>query len=432
MHFVIASLAEITTAGIRRSCRWFLFSFSTLVLATGVSASQSPFSLKIAEPTGPQKSGSELRLRITVTNTSDREITFITTPGQVPEDDFQYELMVRDERGQSAPPSAFMRTRDPRLPMYSGSRIGKSVRPSESFVDEVNVTRFFDLSRPGKYTISVARPNPPRQNLGDGKVQSNSVTVTVVAAVLDLTAQVPSDEQGYYPGLLPAGSGGGATGGWHPGPHDTEFYRLPLTLEILRTTTRDDGALVFEILLRNDGPLPFDLPTSQNLTKIENPANKSRHVFFSSTAACRRRQERFRRLGISGDGKFPQHSRFLTPHRARRDVESSTSRRDRTDQTIHRECIRKITDQGDVQRVDIGRQPVFPARRIRRTRFRECIRLCPARWKANARSALMLPTLQTTRDGRKHLAPPSMKLPSQSGYGESGRTMRMRWSKKVA
>ncbi len=44
----------------------------------------------------------------------------------------------------------------------------------------------------------------------------------------------------------------------------------------------------------------------------------------------------------------------------------------------------------------------------------------------------MLPTLQTTRDGRKHLVTPSMKLPSQSGYGESGRTMRMRWSKKVA
>jgi hypothetical protein len=160
---------------------WLLFCCSTVLIVPSLFASQDLFSLKIAQPNGPQKAGTDLRLLVTVTNTSNREITFITSPGPLPEDDSQYELTVRDEHGQPAPPSTYMRTRDKRLPIDYGSRVGKTLKPGESFVDTVTITRFFDLSRPGKYTIAVLRQNPPRQNLGDGKVKSNSVTVAVVA-----------------------------------------------------------------------------------------------------------------------------------------------------------------------------------------------------------------------------------------------------------
>ncbi len=97
--------------------------------------------------------------------------------------------------------------------------------------------------------------------------------------VLDLTAEVPPDEQGYYHGI-PGSSGGGATGGWRPGPGDTVPYRLPLTLEILRATPNKDGNFVFEILLRNTDSVPFDLPSSRNITAVEKPGNRSRRVFF--------------------------------------------------------------------------------------------------------------------------------------------------------
>jgi len=90
-----------------------------------------------------------------------------------------YEITVRDSKGRSAPPSTYLRNRDKRIPVDYGSRLARTLAPGESFVDQVTVTTFFDLSRPGKYTISVSRATPPRQNLGEGSVESDPVTVTV-------------------------------------------------------------------------------------------------------------------------------------------------------------------------------------------------------------------------------------------------------------
>jgi hypothetical protein len=118
-------------------------------------------------------------LLVTVTNTSNRDISFITSPGPIPEDGLIYQIDVRDAQGRSAPPSADLRTRDPRVPINYGSRLARTLKPGESFVDQVTVTRFYDLSRPGEYTISVSRPMPPRQNLGKGSVKSNAITVKV-------------------------------------------------------------------------------------------------------------------------------------------------------------------------------------------------------------------------------------------------------------
>jgi hypothetical protein len=95
--------------------------------------------------------------------------------------------------------------------------------------------------------------------------------------VLDLTAPVPHNEQGYYHGI-PGSSGGG--GAWRPGPGDTMPYRLPLSLEILRATPNKDGNFVVEILVRNTDSAAFNVPASPNLTTTEKPGNKSRRVFF--------------------------------------------------------------------------------------------------------------------------------------------------------
>jgi hypothetical protein len=97
--------------------------------------------------------------------------------------------------------------------------------------------------------------------------------------VLDLTAEVSPDEQGYYRGI-PGSSGGGATGGWRPGPGDTVHYQLPLAVEILGASANEDGNFVFEVSLRNTDNAPFDLPSSPKLTTIEKPVNKSRRIFF--------------------------------------------------------------------------------------------------------------------------------------------------------
>jgi hypothetical protein len=94
--------------------------------------------------------------------------------------------------------------------------------------------------------------------------------------VLDLTAEVPRSEQG-HPGI-PGMSGGG--GAWRPGPGDTAQYQLRLAADILRASANPDGNFVVEVLLRNTDSVPFDLPSSRNLTAVEKSGNRSRRVFF--------------------------------------------------------------------------------------------------------------------------------------------------------
>lgn len=165
----------------KQRCQSFICAISLVLFAVSLSAANRQlFSLSLATPKRPLKAGTELRLLVNVTNTSSRTISFITSPGEVPEDGLLYEINVRDEHNHSAPPSAYLRTMDKRVSTFGGSFTAHALKPGESFVDEVTVTLFYELSRPGKYTISVSRPFPPRQNLGKGKVTSNTITVTVV------------------------------------------------------------------------------------------------------------------------------------------------------------------------------------------------------------------------------------------------------------
>lgn len=143
------------------------------------SAPKQLFSLTIAAPKEPLKAGAEFHLTVTVTNTSNSPISFVTSPGPIPDDGLLYEIHVRDQHGRSAPQSPYVRNRDTHVPVHYGSRLARTLKPGESFVDQVIVTEFYDLSSPGEYSITVARSMPARQNLGNGSVTSNAVTITV-------------------------------------------------------------------------------------------------------------------------------------------------------------------------------------------------------------------------------------------------------------
>jgi len=153
----------------------------TFFAALSEGSDKQLFSLTLAAPTEPLKAGAEVRLHVTVTNTSERNIAFIRSPGLIPEEAFRYDMDVRNEQGKSAPPSVYVRQlKNSTTVTEEISRYARWLKPGEFFVDDLEITKFYDLSQPGKYTISVTRPIPPRQNLGEGKVKSNSITVTVV------------------------------------------------------------------------------------------------------------------------------------------------------------------------------------------------------------------------------------------------------------
>jgi len=163
----------------KRNRRSSIYVLTLLFTLAGLAAASAlPFTLTLAPPEQPLKAGSTLHLRLTVTNRSDHQTSFPTNwglfdPGKI------YQVHVLDELGRPVPGRTLPCER-PGQHCAGGSAQGRYLKPGESFTDEVNVTLFYDLSRPGKYKIWVAEDTFGRANLPNGLVTSNVVMVTVV------------------------------------------------------------------------------------------------------------------------------------------------------------------------------------------------------------------------------------------------------------
>jgi hypothetical protein len=171
--------------------------FSLVAPRAGVAAwPKGRVSVTLAPPGKPLRPGDRLVLRATLKNISGRSMTFPTSPGLVPSDSSWYEVHVTDAHARPAPPSARvvkLRRREeeakkegrPAFGRWS-SNISRTLRPGQSLAEEIDVTRYYDLSRPGAYAIWVVRPLPvgvpawAAKKYWKGSVRSNTITVTVV------------------------------------------------------------------------------------------------------------------------------------------------------------------------------------------------------------------------------------------------------------
>jgi hypothetical protein len=170
-------------------CLVFLVAPSGSPARPAASGTEVPVSVTLEAPGKPLKAGTDLVLQATVKNTSDHEVLLPTSPGLVPEDGFRYKIEALDAGGHPAQESArvlaLRQGKGPRFGNWS-SNIGRTLKPGQSLVEEINVTRYYDLSRPGTYTIWVIRPLPLQvppwaaKKYWKGSVRSNTITVTVV------------------------------------------------------------------------------------------------------------------------------------------------------------------------------------------------------------------------------------------------------------
>jgi hypothetical protein len=129
-----------------------------------------PCTITIAAAPGAVRSGAELRLQITMTNTSSEDITvpLVSRPDQA---DFHYELEVMNEKGQQAPQTAYGRMLKRDLAGSFGFSVAK---PGETVKEELVVTKLYDITVPGKYTLQITGH---WKDLG--LVKSNSITIIV-------------------------------------------------------------------------------------------------------------------------------------------------------------------------------------------------------------------------------------------------------------
>jgi peptidyl-Lys metalloendopeptidase len=140
----------------------------------------APFTLSIASVSGSIKSGDQVKINATVRNTSSKDVQLLTdTRGT----EVIYRVDVKDE-GAKAPPDGKLK-RDlkgledpayltPDTPTHFGVYV-LTLKPGESITDPIIISKLYDMTRPGKYSIQVER----RDENSYIFVKSNVITVTI-------------------------------------------------------------------------------------------------------------------------------------------------------------------------------------------------------------------------------------------------------------
>ncbi len=167
----------------------FLIGLAAVLGTAEAVAQQPPLLLSVttshdgsSPDSGSGRTGQQNFLIISLRNNSAHAIL-------VPSDSTElYTIEVRDALGNAAPESEFMRNQRTSVEecrksgnSLCGRKFGHGVsaklKSGASWQELLDIRRYFDMGRPGKYTISVQRKLP--EELGVGVVKSNTITVTV-------------------------------------------------------------------------------------------------------------------------------------------------------------------------------------------------------------------------------------------------------------
>lgn len=145
---------------------------AVLVLAQDRAAKQ-PFTIAISPVNATVKAGADVWIKVQLTNTSKQDLDTSANISDLTGLDPNFVPQVRDSRGHLAPKRVY-----PHPELAGGHPVlDRILRPGENLAEEQNVSRLYDMTRPGEYVIQVSRDVP--KELGKGTVKSNTITITV-------------------------------------------------------------------------------------------------------------------------------------------------------------------------------------------------------------------------------------------------------------
>lgn len=150
----------------------------------------APYSLQISAPKADFSPGEEVKIAVTLTNTSTHEI--VVRKDKAPDHaEFDYQVVVLDETDQSAPKTKYHRLlskeEDPGTTVFIDSGGNFTLKPGETLTENLVLNRLFDLSMPGKYKVQAQRETlvgiiPQGKTLRDvagPPVKSNVLTINI-------------------------------------------------------------------------------------------------------------------------------------------------------------------------------------------------------------------------------------------------------------
>jgi hypothetical protein len=139
--------------------------------ASSMRSSAPTFSLTLEAEENPVKAASEVKVDITLHNSSNRAMQINYGLSEL-----DYAFEVRDSQNRIPEKTEFARKSKGRT-HFSGDQTFY-LQPGESLPKAPLVlSKFYDLSRAGKYSIQVTRSVP--KELGGGVVKSNVIIITV-------------------------------------------------------------------------------------------------------------------------------------------------------------------------------------------------------------------------------------------------------------
>src|SRR6185437_3433787 len=116
-------------------------------------AQSAPLALRISTRDSTVRAGAEVVIHVTLVNHTTRDVVVpaVSTPGQA---ETHFQISVHDAKGRPAPPTAYARN-EARRPIPGSYGIVR-VKPGESYSDDIVLTKLFDLTRGGDFTVQVA------------------------------------------------------------------------------------------------------------------------------------------------------------------------------------------------------------------------------------------------------------------------------------
>jgi hypothetical protein len=162
----------------------------TAAFAAGAAqpqASKPSFSITISAPETVVKAGGSVKVSLAIRNESRERILLLRSPA-LGDAEIYTDLDVRDEKGRPVAEGRYYGVLKGRLDPHKstapgfippiavgGSHVRQWVAPGETWKDEITVTNLVDMTRPGRYTISLSHIDPADNEI----VKSNTITVTI-------------------------------------------------------------------------------------------------------------------------------------------------------------------------------------------------------------------------------------------------------------
>jgi hypothetical protein len=146
-------------------------------LCQATSDKQPAFSLTLSSLTPSVESGSQVDVTVVMKNLSGHDLNYSLCYSNGLDRAYTYE--VRDSSGKEL---EILTKKHPEIGQTFNSYPPHVVKPGETDSSGGVISTFYDMTRPGMYTIQVSRAIS--ENPKDGVVKSNKITITVNAPLV--------------------------------------------------------------------------------------------------------------------------------------------------------------------------------------------------------------------------------------------------------